>query len=105
MLALRERARKEDAIHDTPIGQTDGTAIETGRLAGLDTPPNLVGHLIELALDGDAALVQLVHTGLRVSSRRAGSGEFIARYNTIGSSIARLGHPTSVAARAVMMAA
>jgi hypothetical protein len=46
MLALRERARKEDAINDTPIGQTDGTAIETGRLAGLDTPPNLVGHLI-----------------------------------------------------------
>src|SRR5690242_14049301 len=40
-----------------------------GRLAGLDTPPDLVGHLIELALDGDAALVQLVHTGMPITDR------------------------------------
>src|SRR5262249_60819734 len=75
MLALGELTRIQDAaVDDVPVGQTHGTVVESRWLAGLDAPPYLVGHVVELAVDGHTALGDFVHPRMTIADReRRGS--------------------------------
>ena len=69
-------AREEDAGHDAAVGKLHRPAIEAGRLTGLDSRPDVIGHVVELARHGDPALRHLEHArdGRPRSSRSDSAG-------------------------------
>src|SRR3954447_12204186 len=66
VVALGHLPGEEDPGNASAVGEPDGTAVQDGRLAGLDARPDVVGHVVDLAGHRHAAGPDLEHPGMYV---------------------------------------
>src|ERR1051326_4676525 len=66
--ALGELAWVEDALDDAAVAESHRSSIEADGFAGLHPGKHGVGHTVQLAVDGDAAGVDLEHARVYVAN-------------------------------------